>query len=97
MIEYTNSYEAVALGYQVEIRVMEVDFAFTSDHKLVLVHSWKNDTSFEEIVSYDKFIHSKIKNQFSTLNLETILNIMEKYLDFYIIIDTKEENYFFCL
>lgn len=91
-VDYTNSYEALELGYSNGITVMEADFLFTLDKKLVLLHSWEDDSLFERRVSYDEFMSSKLLNKYTPLDLSSLLFIMKKYSNLYIIIDTKEET-----
>lgn len=88
--DYTNSYEALEEGYQKGIRVMEADFLLTTDNKVILLHTWEEDSTFQKRSTYEQFMNTKIKNQYSPLDLETLLEIMKKYKDLYIIIDTKE-------
>lgn len=90
-IDYTNSYEALEVGYQNNITVMEADFLFTTDGELVLLHFWENSSSNRR-TTFDTFMSSKIMGQYTPLDLKELLLIMEKYSDLYIIIDTKEES-----
>ena len=88
---YTNSYEALEAGYQKGIRVMEVDLAFTSDQELVLVHDWYENTVFQERVTYQRFMASKIYDKYTPMDLAMLFSAMKKYSDLYIVVDSKEE------
>ena len=88
-IDYTNSVESLKLGYDNGIRVMEVDFLFTSDGEIVLNHYWMND-NWE---SSEQFLNNKINGIYTTMSLEELLKCMDEYDDLYIVIDTKENEY----
>lgn len=88
-IDYTNSKEAMEYGYENGIRIMEVDFLFTSDGDLVLNHFWENG----EWESSSEFLNKKIKDKYTAMNLDLLLEYMSYYDDMYIIIDTKENEY----
>ena len=88
-IDYTNSKESLKFGYDKGIRVMEVDFLFTSDDELVLNHYWMGNT-WE---SSEHFLESKVNNVYTPMSLSDLLEYMDEYEDLYIIIDTKENEY----
>ena len=88
-ISYTNSFESLELAIKNEIKVVEVDFLFTSDGELVLNHLWNNNID----VSYNDFMNSKINNIYTPMDLKELLNYMKRYNDLYVVIDTKEYLY----
>lgn len=88
-LEYTNSKEALELAINNNIKVLEADFLLTTDQKLVLKHYWKDN----EISSYQTFIQNKLSNKYTPLDINMLLDYMEKYPDLYIVIDTKENEY----
>ncbi len=85
-ITYTNSKEAFLNGYKNGLRVFEIDLELTSDDKLVLVHDW-ND--YDYIPSSKEFLKQKIKDKYTTLNIENILLLLKIYPDIWIITDSK--------
>lgn len=88
-IDYTNSKEAFLEGYNNGIKIMEVDFLFTSDKELVLNHFWEN--SIQD--SSTSFLSKKVVGKYTPMNLDDLLLLMSRYKDIYIVIDTKESEY----
>lgn len=88
-VDYTNSKEAFLSGYDNGIKIMEVDFLFTSDLELVLNHFWE-DSVWE---SSSEFLNKKVMGKYTPMNLEDLLDFMSRYKDVYIVIDTKENEY----
>ena len=88
-IDYTNSKEAFLKGYDNGIKIMEVDFLFTSDRKLVLNHFWE-DSVWE---SSNNFLNKKVMGKYTRMSLDDLLEFMSHYKDVYIVIDTKENEY----
>ena len=88
-VDYTNSKEAFLSGYDNDIKIMEVDFLFTSDLELVLNHFWE-DSVWE---SSNEFLNKKVMGKYTPMNLEDLLDLMSNYKDVYIVIDTKESEY----
>ena len=88
-IDYTNSKEAFKKGYDNGIKIMEVDFLFTSDRKLVLNHFWE-DSVWE---SSNDFLNKKVIGKYTSMSLDDLLELMSYYKDVYIVIDTKESEY----
>ena len=88
-IDYTNSLESLSLGYSKGIRVIEVDFLFTSDGELVLNHYW-DETGWK---SYSTFLNNKINDKYTALTIDDLLVFMKGREDLYIVMDTKENEY----
>lgn len=88
-IDYTNSKEALDLAYANNIRVVEADFLLTTDKKLVLKHYWEDN----KISSYSNFMLEKINDKYTPMDINMLLDYMEKYQDLYVVIDTKENEY----
>ena len=88
-LDYTNSVQGLELGYKNGIRVMEVDFLFTSDGRLVLNHYWENGIWEDS----NEFLNKKIKGSYTAMDILDLLKYMEKYDDLYIVMDTKENEY----
>lgn len=95
---YSNSGEAFELSYQGGHKVFEVDFAMTSDNEIVLKHDWTNSHGLPEfengtIPTLAEFKEAKIWNQYTTLDIEDLLQLMVEYPDIYIVTDSKSSNY----
>lgn len=87
--DYTNSMESLEYGYSKGIRVMEVDLLYTKDNHIVANHFWE----FDYVLDYNIFMSEKIKNRYSPIDLEILIDYMIKYDDLYFVIDTKEDSY----
>ena len=99
-ITYTNSREALELALENGHRCIEVDFAFTTDEKLVCVHDWEQ---FGTMVpgqdwerqgslqgcAYDYYQNLKICGRYSPLSAEELVAYMEQYPELYVMVDTK--------
>lgn len=99
-ITYTNSREALEKALERGHRIIEVDFAFTTDGTAVCVHNW---AEFGELVtgqnwhenggnqgcSYEFFRNLRICGRYSTLSAREVLEVMTEYPDLYIMVDTK--------
>ncbi|PXV90179.1 glycerophosphoryl diester phosphodiesterase [Lachnotalea glycerini] len=94
-LEYTNSKEALEYSYSMGNRLMEIDFLYTSDGKLVCRHKWSDDFkdgfSNENIPDYETFMSSKIYGIYTPLDLEAVLQFARDNPDVYFITDTKLE------
>lgn len=100
---YTNSKEAIENTYNKGVRLFEVDVELTSDDKLVCVHGWNKEDyenklglEYDEnnnIMAYEKFINSKIKNKYTTLGFDNFVEYMKKYDDIYVMIDIGRKSY----
>ncbi len=80
---YTNSKEAFDLNYSKGIKTFETDVVFTNDNIPVMAHEIPNNTSFET------FMNTKIKDKYTPLSLQNIIEKMNADSDLYIFLDTK--------
>ena len=90
---YTNSREAFVRSYDLGLRLMEVDFSFTKDKKLVCFHDGMENriglsADISEI-SRCKFLELKMDEQYTLLDFEGLLELMKEYPDVYIVTDIK--------
>lgn len=93
-LDYTNSKEALQNTLDEGHRIVEIDFLYTADQKLVCAHFWKSlYEDGETIPTLKEFKEHKIFGKYSSMTAEELIAYMETYEDLYIIIDTKEENY----
>ena len=90
---YTNSVEAFEQSYAKGMRTIEVDFRLTSDDKLVCCHTWNEqlcgDYEAGHIYSEEEFLNIRIYDRYTPMSLETLLELMKKYEDVWIVTDTK--------
>ncbi|WP_337031595.1 phosphatidylinositol-specific phospholipase C/glycerophosphodiester phosphodiesterase family protein [Paenibacillus illinoisensis] len=92
---YTNSYEAFITNYNRGYRLFEVDLVQTTDGELVARHDW-SDRLQPDLTAHRgrnvtklQFANSLIMGRFHPLTLPDILQLMQQYRDFDLIVDTK--------
>lgn len=100
---YTNSKEAIENTLSKGVKLLEVDVKLTSDGKLACVHGWtKKDyegklgltyNKENSIMTYDEFMNIKIKNKYTTMSFEDLVNYMKEYSDIYVMIDIGRKSY----
>ncbi|MGN7165405.1 phosphatidylinositol-specific phospholipase C/glycerophosphodiester phosphodiesterase family protein [Paenibacillus cellulositrophicus] len=95
---YTNSYEAFMTNYNRGYRLFEVDLVQTTDGELVARHDWSHKLQPDlaahrgRNVTKLQFANSLIMGRFHPLTLPDILQLMQKYRDFDLIVDSKAGN-----
>lgn len=93
---YTNSLEALNDNYQRGYRFFELDFNWTSDNQIVLIHDW--DFFAEKLlgkpgaISLDEFNAQKGTSEVTLLTLRDAVDWLKQHPDAYIITDIKEDN-----
>ena len=91
----TNSYEAFITNYNRGYRLFEVDLVQTTDGELVARHDWSHKLQPDlaahrgRNVTKLQFANSLIMGRFHPLTLPDILQLMQKYRDFDLIVDSK--------
>jgi glycerophosphoryl diester phosphodiesterase len=95
MITYTNSLEALEQNYQRGHRVFEIDFSLTKDGKLAAVHDWNHgkaitQAEWADVPTLDEWKTAKIHGKYTPLDINDIVDIMQKYKYICIVTDTKE-------
>jgi len=85
--DYTNSKEAFYAGLAKKRTFFEIDVNVSSDNQVVLSHA--------NVVNQTKkeFMDSKIRGGFTPIELESILNEMQKNKSLILITDVKGKNY----
>lgn len=72
----------------------ELDFSFTSDDRLVCIHDWSAEyidtINTGTPLSYDEFMSSEIFWNYTPLDAEGVVSIMNDYPGLYIVTDIKE-------
>lgn len=95
---YSNSYEAFVLSYSNGLRLFEVDLSLTSDDKLVARHDWDEIyTQYLQQIAqsssgswtHDYFMNQKIFKEYTPLDINQIIKLMQEHDDMYIVTDTK--------
>lgn len=94
-INYTNSLEAFELSYEKGFRIFEVDLIETSDGFLVGRHDWLEYTAnileqdFNGVQTLSQFKDSPVINNLTLLTFTEIVDLLEKYDDVLLVLDTK--------
>ena len=96
-IAQTNSLEALNYNYKRGFRFFEIDFEWTSDKELVLIHDWKEClkrlfNAEPEVCSLEKFKGLKMVSGLTQMALKDMIKWMASYPDIYIITDIKSDN-----
>ncbi len=95
-IPYTSSLQALDQHYAAGFRLFELDFDWTSDSHLVLVHDWiLASHQFgvpEHVFSYDEFLHGHRLDGYHQLTFEELHTWLLGHPDASIITDTKGSN-----
>lgn len=72
----------------------ELDFSFTSDDRLVCIHDWSAEyidtINTGTPLSYDEFMSSEIFWNYTPLDAEEVVRVMNDYPRLYIVTDIKE-------
>lgn len=93
---YSNCRDAVLLNYDKGQRVFELDFAVTSDNKLVCKHDWdyviQEGGVPGEVWDEQRFMSTPIFKEYTPLSFESLCALMEEYPDIRIVTDTKDEE-----
>ncbi|MDD6879466.1 MAG: glycerophosphodiester phosphodiesterase family protein, partial [bacterium] len=76
--------------------VIELDFNFTADRRLVCIHDWYHMYA-EEIqtdiaLTYDEFMNVKIYRNFTPLAIEDVIDFLREHDGVYIVTDIKSDN-----
>lgn len=92
--DYLNSVDGFYPAYQKGYRVFEMDILLTKDNVAIGKHRWgwnlsDPTTKKGDPVSYRKFKNTKIYGKYTPTSFLDVLNLMEKYPDFYLMTDSK--------
>lgn len=91
-LTYTNSKEALEHTLGLGNRVIEMDFAYTSDGHLVCVRDWYDVSGQSAPLSLADYRQLQIFGKYTPITAEELLGYMEAYEDLYIVLDTKEKD-----
>lgn len=94
---YTNSLDAVKGSYDSGIRLMEIDFEWTRDNRLVATHSWDGFISSffgvpVDIYSYEEFVHFDMINDWQQFYPDLLQDWTDIHSDTFIVTDIKDRN-----
>jgi hypothetical protein len=93
---YTNSREALDEHYAQGYRVFELDFHWTSDGQLVLVHDWPGETNHfglrPHALSYAEFVTAKRTDGLHQLTFSNLRDWLQIHRDAFVVTDTKASN-----
>ncbi len=95
---YTNSKEALLQNINLGARIFEVDFGFSTDEQLTVVHNWKRNAGGARM-SLEEYLSRKIMgtpvtaSNFTPMTVEELLEAMVVNKDMVIITDTKSSQY----
>lgn len=95
----TNSLEALNQSAKRGYRMIEMDFAITSDRELVCSHGWDEDTidqleqgkwiDADEEVDLQTFLGTPICRKYTAITAESLISWMKDHKGIYIVTDTK--------
>jgi len=93
---YTNSREALDQHYALGFRVFELDFDWTSDGKLVLVHDWER-TSLQFCVAPHVFSDAEYTGRkrcdgLTQMTFDDLYQWLHRHADALVVTDTKGSN-----
>jgi hypothetical protein len=98
-LAYTNSREALDSHYAEGYRVFELDFHWTSDGRLVVVHDWTEmSTRFgvkPHVFSYGEFLSARRLDGLHQLTFEDLCQWLVTHRDAFVVTDTKSSNFRF--
>jgi len=93
----TNSLEALNYSYKKGFRFFELDFEWTADEKMFLIHDWK--CYIEALFSAEEKIYTeqevrklKMINNLTPLFIDDLVAWMISHPDAYVITDIKRDN-----
>lgn len=99
----TNSREAFVANYELGFRVFEADLRLSSDGRLVALHDWtaflygargrgEPDPKDRKPIAWSTFKSLKVGKKYETLDIQDIVQLLERYPDAYIVTDTKDRS-----
>lgn len=93
----SNSKEAVVDSILEGNNIVELDFGFTTDNRLVAIHDFEDGLSkyFKtdyRPVTYDEFMELNFINNLTQLDIDGVISLFDTYPTLHIITDTKYDN-----
>jgi len=96
-LKCTNTREALEQSYAKGYRYFEIDFCWTADRHLVLIHDWKK--SFQKLFinaesrpTLERFESMRMVHHLSQMTISSLYRWLLKHSDAHVITDVKEQN-----
>lgn len=94
---YTNSLEALEESYNNGFQLIEIDFEWTSDGKVVAIHDWESMVArlFEiepRVLSLKEFKTLETFQDLTLMDLDDLANWLRTKKDVFIVTDVKTDN-----
>jgi len=90
--DYTNSLDALTNSYNMGNRIVEMDFLWTTDGKMVCAHEneiFARGIDTDKPLTEKEFLAKKSYGSFTTMNVEMLADFMREHPDLYIVTDFK--------
>ncbi len=93
----TNSLEALEESYNNGFELIEMDFEWTSDDKVVAIHDWgpmvkRLYMTEEKVLSLDEFKNSEVFMDLTLMEFGEVIDWFESKKGVYLVTDTKGDN-----
>lgn len=92
LYDYTNSLEALTNSYNMGNRIVELDFLWTVDAKMVCAHeseTFARGIESEGPLTEEEFLATKSYGSFTTMNIAMLADFMREHPDLYVVTDFK--------
>ncbi|WP_443770352.1 phosphatidylinositol-specific phospholipase C/glycerophosphodiester phosphodiesterase family protein [Anaerostipes sp.] len=95
--KYLNSVDGFYEAYRKGYHIFEMDMLLTTDRVVIGKHKWGSNladplTKKGKPVSSQRFLNTKIYGKYKPTTLSDVLKLMEKYPDFYLMTDSKDDK-----
>ena len=100
-INMSNTMQAMESSYNRGVRLIEIDFDWTTDGKIVQLHDWASFRklttdaySYDEslYMNYEKFKTRNMIYKMKQMSIDETLDFLRTYKDAYIVTDVKQDN-----
>ena len=89
---YTNSREAIEGSIKAGRKYVEIDLIKTSDGEYIAGHDWERINEMtgrkgDKPLSKQEFLSSKLYGKYTTMSIDDVAELMEKYPDWIMVVD----------
>ena len=100
-INMSNTMQAMESSYNRGVRLIEIDFDWTTDGKIVQLHDWASfrklttdSYSYDEslYMNYEKFKTRNMIYKMKQMSIDETLDFLRTHKDAYIVTDVKQDN-----